>query len=63
LERETADLAELLNVVLERLASQEPSAVVPKCEGGLPRCLLQCCGPSLLKSENVIPTLHYSDVS
>src|SRR6266571_8325798 len=46
-EAETAYLAELMNVVLKRLASQETAALGAKCEGGLPRRLLLCRGASL----------------
>ena len=63
LEREASYLAELVKVVLERLAAKETAPLGSKCEGGLPRRLLLCRGPSLLKRENLIPTLHHSDVS
>ena len=39
LERETACLAELVNVVLERLVAQDTAPLGAKLEGGLPRRL------------------------
>ena len=63
LECETAYVAELVNVVLERLAAKETASLGAKCERRLPRGLLKCRGRSLLKRQNLIPTLDRSDVS
>ena len=62
-ERDTAYLAELVGVVLERLATKETAPLGAKREGGLPRSFLLCRGRSLLESDTLIPTLHHSDVS
>jgi hypothetical protein len=63
LERETACLAELVNVVLERLIAKETAPLGAKLEGRLPRRLFWCGGRSLLKRETLNPTLDCSDVS
>ena len=62
-ERDTAYLAELVKVVLERLAAKETAPLGAKREGGLPRRFLLCRGRSLLERHTLIPTLHHSDVS
>jgi hypothetical protein len=51
-----------MNVVLERLASQEATSLDAERERRLPRRQLQRRGPSLLEGENVIRTLHDGDV-
>ena len=63
LERETACLAELMNVVLERLVTKETAPLGAKCEGGLQRRLFLRRWWSLLKRDTLIPTLHRGDVS
>src|SRR6202035_1537473 len=63
LERETARLAELVNVVLERLVAKKTAPLSAKCEGGLQRRLFECRERSLLKRDALVPTLHHSDVS
>jgi hypothetical protein len=63
LERETACLAELVNVALERLVANETAPLGAKREGRLPRRLFSCRGRSLLKRDTLIPTLHRRDVS
>jgi hypothetical protein len=63
LERETACLAELVNVVLERLVAKATAPLGAKCEGRLPRRIFFCRGRSLLKRDAVIPPLHRRDVS
>jgi hypothetical protein len=63
LERETACLAELVNVVLERLVAKETAPLSAKCEGGLQRRLSQRRGRSLLKRDALVPTLDRGDVS
>jgi hypothetical protein len=63
LERETTYLAELVNVVLERLAAKETPPLGAKREGGLPRRLLGCSRRSVLKRETLIPSLNHGDVS
>ena len=55
-------LTEFVNVVLERLVAKQTPPLVAKCDCGLPRCLFRCRWSSLIKRENVIPTLDHSDV-
>ena len=63
LERETAYLAELVNIVLERLIAKETAPLGAKFEGGLPRRLFQCRRRPFLERDALIPTLHRRDVS
>jgi len=61
-ERETAYLAELVHVVLERLAAKEPAPLGTERQRRLPRCLLERRGAALFEGDNLIPTLDRSDV-
>ena len=63
LERQTAGLSKLVNVVLEGLVAKEAAPLGAECEGRLQCRQFQGGGWSLVERDTLVPTLDCSDVS